>query len=652
MAEKRTIELEIQDNSKSLKAQYREAVAELQKVSAAYGETSQEAIKAAQAAAELKDQIEFSKEVVNAFNPDEKFKALEGAISGVMNGFQAFEGAMGLMGVESEELQKTMVKLQSVMALTQGINGLMAAADSFKILGLKAVTAFSGMTKASKIFVASGIGLLITVLAIAANEMGFFTDKTKEQELAQKQLEKQTKALEKTIESYNNATNQLTQSIDNATRSELALARQRGASQSELTKITKEGAKSRLEALQSENEGLKQQYMLYSKSGTFAQFEKAEKAWLESNQKVRDAQITIQELDADIAEQARENSKSFAESKASTVKEVVNLYDQIIDEQIKLLEDESQRNQTQLIVEAERRKKEIQNTVADKKQKAKLIKLIEENLIAELDKLDNEWYEKSLEAQKQADAAKIQAKLDFDNEIEKISEENTLRLLTDQEKEIRAVNDKYFTLQELAKNDAEAAKEIEIAKLNELNDINLKYQEIDFKNKEAATEKEKARIKQLNDYRLKSVQDTLQMVANLAELFAGKSEKQQKKAFQVQKAVNISNAVIDTYKAANVALASSPPPFNYIAMSAAITAGLVNVKKIASQQFQTSGTQPSGGSNAPTAAPMTANFNTIGSSGINQLAQLQQTPTQAYVVSAEVTSAQALDRNRVQNATL
>jgi hypothetical protein len=652
MAEKRTIELEIQDNSKSLKAQYREAVAELQKVSAAYGETSQEAIKAAQAAAELKDQIEFSKEVVNAFNPDEKFKALEGAISGVMNGFQAFEGAMGLMGVESEELQKTMVKLQSVMALTQGINGLMAAADSFKILGLKAVTAFSGMTKASKIFVASGIGLLITVLAIAANEMGFFTDKTKEQELAQKQLEKQTKALEKTIESYNNATNQLTQSIDNATRSELALARQRGASQSELTKITKEGAKSRLEALQSENEGLKQQYMLYSKSGTFAQFEKAEKAWLESNQKVRDAQITIQELDADIAEQARENSKSFAESKASTVKEVVNLYDQIIDEQIKLLEDESQRNQTQLIVEAERRKKEIQNTVADKKQKAKLIKLIEENLIAELDKLDNEWYEKSLEAQKQADAAKIQAKLDFDNEIEKISEENTLRLLTDQEKEIRAVNDKYFTLQELAKNDAEAAKEIEIAKLNELNDINLKYQEIDFKNKEAATEKEKARIKQLNDYRLKSVQDTLQMVANLAELFAGKSEKQQKKAFQVQKAVNISNAVIDTYKAANVALASSPPPFNYIAMAAAITAGLVNVKKIASQQFQTSGTQPSGGSNAPTAAPMTANFNTIGSSGINQLAQLQQTPTQAYVVSAEVTSAQALDRNRVQNATL
>jgi hypothetical protein len=89
-------------------------------------------------------------------------------------------------------------------------------------------------------------------------------------------------------------------------------------------------------------------------------------------------------------------------------------------------------------------------------------------------------------------------------------------------------------------------------------------------------------------------------------------------------------------------------------MAAAITAGLINVKKIASQQFQSSSSSGGGGgSNAPTgAAPMTANFNTIGSSGINQLAQLQQTPTQAYVVSGEVTSAQALDRNRVQNATL
>jgi len=42
----------------------------------------------------------------------------------------------------------------------------------------------------------------------------------------------------------------------------------------------------------------------------------------------------------------------------------------------------------------------------------------------------------------------------------------------------------------------------------------------------------------------------------------------------------------------------------------------------------------------------------VGNSGINQLAQIQQQPTQAYVVSGAVTSAQSLDRNRVQNATI
>jgi hypothetical protein len=71
-----------------------------------------------------------------------------------------------------------------------------------------------------------------------------------------------------------------------------------------------------------------------------------------------------------------------------------------------------------------------------------------------------------------------------------------------------------------------------------------------------------------------------------------------------------------------------------------------------------------GGGSAPSSPPlgggggtggggsMAPQFNTIGSSGINQLATLQQQPVQAYVVSGEVTSAQSLDRNRVQNATL
>ena len=57
-----------------------------------------------------------------------------------------------------------------------------------------------------------------------------------------------------------------------------------------------------------------------------------------------------------------------------------------------------------------------------------------------------------------------------------------------------------------------------------------------------------------------------------------------------------------------------------------------------------------GGGTAPTmSAPQ---FNVVGQSGVNQLASLNQQPVQAYVVSGQVTSQQALDRNRLANATL
>ena len=161
MAEKRTIELEVQDNSKSLKAQYRDAVKELQNIAAAYGETSDQAIKAAKAAADLKDQIEFSKDLVGAFNPDAKFDALTKSFGGVLDGFQAVEGGLALIGVEGEAVQETMLKVQSAMALSQGLQGLMSAKDSFKQLGAVAKTALSGIKTG---IASTGIGVLVIAL--------------------------------------------------------------------------------------------------------------------------------------------------------------------------------------------------------------------------------------------------------------------------------------------------------------------------------------------------------------------------------------------------------------------------------------------------------------------------------------------------------
>lgn len=135
MAEKRTIELEVQSNTKSLKAQLKEAQMEVQKLADKYGATSQEAIKAAKGAAELKDQIGDAKALTDAFNPDAKFKAFTSTLSGVAGGFSAVQGAMGLVGVEGEAVQATMLKVQSAMAISQGLQALGEAKDSFAQLG-------------------------------------------------------------------------------------------------------------------------------------------------------------------------------------------------------------------------------------------------------------------------------------------------------------------------------------------------------------------------------------------------------------------------------------------------------------------------------------------------------------------------------------
>ena len=292
-------------------------------------------------------------------------------------------------------------------------------------------------------------------------------------------------------------------------------------------------------------------------------------------------------------------------------------------------------------------KTEAETTIKDKVKLAEAIKILEEGYIREKLAMDTKYLDIENQITKKAKQAANKARIDLENEylneIADIQEANYQATLTDEEREVRAVKDKYFALEEAAKDNVEQLKIIEEAKAKALGIITAKY------DKEEKLSAEKKR-----DLVVKAAQDTLTIISDLSIMFAGKSKQQQEKAFKVQKAINIANAVIDTYKAANMALASSPPPFNFIAMGAAITAGLLNVKKISSTKFE-GGTPPD--TPPPPAAigeggAMSPNFNVVGNSGINQLAQLQQTPTKAYVVSGDMTTAQSLDRNRIENATL
>jgi hypothetical protein len=163
------------------------------------------------------------------------------------------------------------------------------------------------------------------------------------------------------------------------------------------------------------------------------------------------------------------------------------------------------------------------------------------------------------------------------------------------------------------------------------------------------------------EQKVQAVQNGLSIIGNLAELFAGKSRKQQEQAFKIQKAANIASATIDTYKAVQGAVASTPggPIIKAAAGVVMLTAGLLNIKKIASTKFDAGGSTgggggstPSGGGGAEPQNVITPNFNIVGNNGTNQLAQLKQAPIQAYVVSGEMSTQQSLDRNRLRNATL
>ena len=150
----------------SLRSQLKAAQAEVAALSDKFGATSKEAIEAAKRAAELKDKIGDAKALTDAFNPDAKFKALSASLSGVAGGFAAVQGAMGLFGSESKELEKQLLKVQSAMALSQGLQSIGESVDSFKQLGAviksQVVTAFTTLRGA---IMATGIGLLTSAIA-------------------------------------------------------------------------------------------------------------------------------------------------------------------------------------------------------------------------------------------------------------------------------------------------------------------------------------------------------------------------------------------------------------------------------------------------------------------------------------------------------
>jgi hypothetical protein len=151
---------------KPLKSQLKEATVSLQAARQKFGEFSEEAINAANKVAAIKDEIEAAGEQAALFDPGKRFQALTTAASTAAAGISAVSGAMALFGGESEDVAKTLQKVQGAMALSQGLSQLK---DIGKV-GEQLKISFKGLTAGvdgfKKALISTGIGALVVAVGL------------------------------------------------------------------------------------------------------------------------------------------------------------------------------------------------------------------------------------------------------------------------------------------------------------------------------------------------------------------------------------------------------------------------------------------------------------------------------------------------------
>jgi hypothetical protein len=160
------------------------------------------------------------------------------------------------------------------------------------------------------------------------------------------------------------------------------------------------------------------------------------------------------------------------------------------------------------------------------------------------------------------------------------------------------------------------------------------------------------------EQKMAQANETANVLNNLASLVG--------KQTAAGKALGIATALINTYVGVSEALkqkSTLPSPYDYVAkavnVASILATGFKSVKAITSVKVPGGGGGGGGATPSMSAAsgggtPAAPNFNVVGNSGVNQIAQTlgSQQPVQAYVVANNVTTAQALDRNIIQNASM
>jgi hypothetical protein len=389
----------------SIKSEIKQLSLEAQRAVKEFGAFSPEARRAEQALAEARDMMEDFNDRVAALNPD-KFAQINTVVQGVARGFQAAQGAVALFGNQSEELEKTLVKLQGAMALAEGLEGLGKVQQQFGALAStikgKVVNAFTTLRGA---ITATGIGLLAvalgyvvgnfeklsaaitnaipglkTVSAIVGNLVQQFTDFIG----VTSQAERNYKAFKKSIE------------ITNAElQGQIDILSAQGDKQTEIFELRKKIVENELNLIKKRrSEGVK-----------LTEEEVAEEARLY-------AELTVKKkvIDAEEKKYEQDKQKEAEERRKSHAKRLQDLDNQINDEKLKKdlqnSDDEYKRIEKELLIQITN----LSNWYAEQVEMAKGNK-------EEIQKIDQLYAAKTLAFEQEYNKKRIALNLKADQQI-------------------------------------------------------------------------------------------------------------------------------------------------------------------------------------------------------------------------------------------
>jgi hypothetical protein len=695
MAETRTINLEIKDNFKKVEKDiddlneslkdtaennrdvsktFEEVYGELKPLTARMGEaedrlyelaaagqtTTQEYRDLLQTVGEYR-QVQIKTDLAVDGAAQTMTQKLGSALNGATSAFSTTQGAMALFGSENEALEESLLKVQAALAIQQGVDGL---TTSYKELGGKTGIA----TKAQAVFnfvmnlnpillIVSGITLAIaallkftSVLDPVIDGLKNFGDAIGLTDFAAEEKEKNDKKRDaETIARANKRLTEIDKEIaareklrknidyaysvqDKAAQRQIELLKAQGKDTTNLEKARLKAALSYQTQLQTETYLLIQQnkekslltanelYAIGVRTKDFAEYNKFMREFkakqgellktnLEATESKKDLVKQLAILDIEEKKGSVDRNKNFADKQRELAR-------QIEKERIDAMEDGMEKRLALLKFNEEG---ELSQIKGKGKKEGELRTAIETRYEKERDKIKEEF--------------RVRRDRDEDVSLEK----RPIKRLEIGKSEI----------------DAEAYVQSELLRLQQ-----------------EADDKRKANTIKRTDEILKATQTFTQVYSSLNGLLnasdnerlkkveKGSKEEQRikKRMFNRDKALRISQTIVDT--ASNIVTSvrngggiPTGIPFGI----AAGAMGALQIAAITKAKYDGGETpSPDAGGDVPSGggASTTPQFNTIGSSGVNQLAQLQQQPVQAYVVSGDVTSAQSLDRNRIQNATL